>query len=425
MMKLQVFTAVCLLVAVACVVKMSPADLYTGGTLSLEWAIDSSDEIFLADLTVENPPEGPYNLVPRKALKGNIPVKAMADAISEDGRPNVERPRVRWIIGRGDAVNVAFRTGSDRLSGSSGEARHGDEWLLFVRQEPDEPLYLVRAINLMRPRETSATSAITADGKPLKTKQEVMDAVTARLALGRRLPPECRREMIDRWDKPDGGIASWSTGREGDWFLRPSDVAMMRGGFTIGVGCDYWDDPEAGDVDEDLLLTHLVVSADAAHFELLAERVRKMDHPADTDIFALLNYPGPQTEELLQSKIHSHSARRAWLFLRYGENLTDPLNQQLVGPWRLLGRRERVELDLRADQTCEVDVIETTGARRQRLEGEGYWAVKDGKLWLSRSRIQVNDKWREARREFFEPKKILATTGDAVTLEDGPPMVRP
>ena len=85
--------------------------------------------------------------------------------------------------------------------------------------------------------------------------------------------------------------------------------------------------------------------------------------------------------------------------------------------------------EFRQDHTCVVNTRPTKVTSHlpgyRPVEGKGYWAIRDGKLWIGRSHIQRNGKWSPARREFFAPKRMLNIARDYIKLEGGPPMKRP
>lgn len=146
-----------------------------------------------------------------------------------------------------------------------------------------------------------------------------------------------------------------------------------------------------------------------------------------------MNYPGKEAERILERVIESRSASdvtasRVWYYLQYRLAPEHALDKHLIGRWDILGRNERVELEFHKDHTCVVNRRPTEATRHlsayQPVDGRGFWAIRDGKLWIGRNQIQEDGKWILARREFFPPKKMLKIERDSVTLEGGPPMKR-
>ncbi len=113
--------------------------------------------------------------------------------------------------------------------------------------------------------------------------------------------------------------------------------------------------------------------------------------------------------------------------LQYCDDFSDPLNKKLIGSWHLLGRTERVELELRDDQTCSISTFphDSRGSGSRPTTGKGYWSVKDGKFWVARSHVIIRDESRPALRWFFPAKKILSYSEDLVKLENGLKMIKP
>ncbi len=361
-------------------------------------------------------------------LKQQLTASQARDATSQ-GDQQVFR------IGRNkDGVNqLHFRfADTDYWTQAGLRGEQPTEWLLFLRTD-GKSWRLFFTINLTRPRETSSTAAITAEGKALTRRVDILAATNARLKLHRKIPSSCDREMIE--DVSGRKLADWyDKTQQGDWFFSPSQMATVRGGFTIPIFNDYWDSPEAGDLDEDLHLTCLFVPADQVYAQMLLKRILESEHPSDRQLLALLNYPGAEAEKSLEKVIKSGStsgltASRLLYYLHYRRSPRHRLDTKLIGRWELRGINETVELELLQDHTCVVNTRPTKVTRHlpgyQPVEGKGYWAIRDGKLWVCRSHIQRNGNWSPARREFFESKRMLNIARDHIKLEGGPPMKRP
>ncbi len=146
---------------------LAHGDLYTDGVLSLEWLVDSSDEILLVHI-------GP---------------------LAADGQPTVNRQSAlkthkvgsRWSS---DQSFIEKRRWAVPVRGLRVE--EDEDWLLFVRAtHPDNSAsrQVFHGINLTQPLKSYSTAAITREGKPLVDRQTILDAVDARVQLNRRLPP--------------------------------------------------------------------------------------------------------------------------------------------------------------------------------------------------------------------------------------------
>lgn len=291
---------------------------------------------------------------------------------------------------------------------------------------------LAYAINLTRPRETSSTAAFTPTGDALKTKEEILAAVSARIKLNRPLPVTCDRELVEQ--RQHRQFEDWyEATRRGGWYLSTPQVAPILGGFNIYMSNQYWDNPDEGDCDEDLHLGGVLVPAEPQYAQELFQRVEAEKHPSDRDLLALLNYPGKEAERILEKTIETGTtsgltASRVLYYLRYRLAPQHPLDEKLIGRWNIRGRSERVELEFHEDHTCVINTRLTEVTRDspfyRPVDGRGFWAIRDGKLWIGRNEIQEDGKWRLARREFFPPKKMLKIERDSITLEGGPPMKR-
>lgn len=390
------------------------ADLYTGGVLSVEWLVDSSDEIYWVRL--ERPsPEEPLTIRPQEALWGDLGLETLRALLATEP----ER-LVSWGKDSDGTRRLRLHLMGGRMSNLP--AREGDEWMLFVRKTEGEPFGVVRAIWLTRPLWSSGTAAVTAAGKPLADKAAVLRAVHERLKLNRRPPEGCNRELIDRWnDNQDGVVAFYWEATKRNTLLEKSDVAAMRGGFAISISCDYWDSPQPGGLDEDLLLTHAIVPADPEYASLFSE-VKNSEPRVIHEVFALMNYP-EQAKKLWAPDGQPRGKLAKHLF--YRENSVSPLDKHLFGQWTLLGTHMHVRLDLRKDHSCSLVQVQHPGTTNER-EGacKGYWAVQDGHFWLARTHVTRNGEWFAAYREYFPPKRIEKVTPEEIVLEGGPPMKR-
>ena len=404
------------------------ADLYTGGVLSLEWIVDSSDTIVRVQLVADRQEGGKLSLDPQQVLKGELTtdkILAMFDA----------KPELFVRFSRSNGIEPKNRI-QFRLSGTphhwcpACRVHPGDQWFLFARSDKASPFQVFYAMNLHSPREFSGVAAVMSSGKALQEKKQIIAAVELRIERNHVLPKACQRDLIDRWTSRDGVLRWAEQSRRNDYFWSSIEVDSIRGGFAIDIENDYWDNPNPGDVDEDLILLQAIVPATVEFLPLLRQQVASTR--GEAAMYALLNYPGEQTEALLEEEIendslYANTARRVLTHLRYRQDFDDPLNRRLTGRWNLYGQLERVELDFHDDHTCVVNVIPVrSGASTPyRLDGRGYWSIRDGHLWIVRSHIRRAGQWKMAPRWFFSAKEILEFDDRRIVLEGGPKMARP
>lgn len=398
----------------------------------MEWLVDSSDEILVIRADEVGPSEQPGDVTPLKTLKYRQ-IRSESEALSD-----------AWFRIQKDvngAMRLQFRNSSDSPPWRNASCRgdRSSEWLVFIRNSGQQRS-VVKGINLTKPTETSWTSAITSDGRILKSKDQILKHVRNRIRLGRKLPKGCQREHIDHWmsaatHRPGslGPRMWWENVRKESGFLSAERIAEVRGGFALPVQIEYWDQPADGDLDEDLHLTFLIVPADGNSRQRLMEAIRNADFPDFHRLVALLNFPGAETDQILESVAGRRAgeyrvASRFIEYFRYVKDQESPFDERLLGKWRLAGINETVHLDFKEDLSCTIDVQLTgaTGNNRQNasIDGKGRWAVRDGKLWIARTHIRKDGKWRTGRRQFFPAKKIITLSQHAVNLEGGPPMRR-
>lgn len=371
------------------------ADFTTDDTLSIEWIVHSSDAIYL--------------------VGGSNP--------KQEGTPgqNEKMKVLREPLDQAESVlKVVNELGP-----------LGGEWLVFVRTWEDRPPNIFYRVNLTRPLTSPWTAAINAKGVPLATRSEILNVVNERLK---------RQRMSDRQR-----AVRESVDKVRDYAGDRYSLEKRLGGFLVPINCDLWDNPSQADVDyeisdEDLGLTGVVVPADPEYRDelLRAARAGKVLE-ARRVTAALINYPGPETDDLLENLIQSK--RGAWgvaqdvaWFFRYRYDLSDPLHQELVGRWELLGHRERIDITLSKDGTF----IATSFARKrsgqttQLWRGRGYWLIHDHTLTLYRhgqyrvfpGQSSNQPRWYYVPRTIFQDKPVLSNSPDTVQLEHGPPMTR-
>lgn len=409
------------------------ADLYTGGELSVEWLVDSSDEIIFIQAQEIETTEQSAGVSVERVLKSQTP--------SAQKRPNADdQPfRLRKDL-KGELRLQIKKHDPTRWQNAGWKGGRTSEWLLFIRNDGVER-WVVKGINLTYPTETSRTAAITADGNILKQKQKILTHVENRIKQQRKVPDGCVRKFIDNWKSHhthhlDHAGPKW-------WFedlrlrnvrLTNEVVAQVLGGFSVPVAIEYWDDPEAEDVDEDLHVTFVIVPADSDGKERLLKSIASSTSSlAFHQLVALLNYPGEETDAILEKNANSprgssHVAHQLLEYLRYARAPGSPWDNRLLGRWRLEGGNETVHLNFKSDHSCSIDVRPTQSTRNNKfyrpVDGKGHWAVHAGKLWISRTHIAEDGRWRKGTRQFFPPKRIVSVHSNEVKLQNGPLMKR-
>lgn len=371
------------------------ADLYTGGELSVEWLVDSSDEIVFIQAREVETSEQTRSVSIVRTLKGQT---TSAQTPQELPKPDEQPFRLEKDL-KG-VLRLQFRSNDPSLWRNAGwKGGRSSEWLLFIRTNGAKR-WVVKGINLTKPTETSRTSAITADGIVLKQKDQILKHVENRINQQHKLPIGCQRKFIDNWKSSH----THHTSQAGPqwWFedlrrkeVRLSDelVAQVLGGFAVPIAIEYWDEPGVGDADEDLHLTFAIVPADSRSKAKLMQSIKTSSTlPPFHVLVALLNYPGKETESILQKVASDHRgstllANRLLEYLRYTKNPASPLDEQLLGKWRLEGRNETVYLNFQSDHLCSIDVRPTEVTRNNEyylpIDGKGRWAVHEGKLWIA------------------------------------------
>lgn len=387
------------------------ADLTTGGALSLEWLVDSSDAVYLIWLREETQPDTHFLAERENALK----IPADAEAVEQ-----IHHVIDQWQVPR----YYQPRRNSD-------PARNGDQWLVFIRTWEEKPPTIVAQINLTRPLERSATAAINADGVPLSDKRQILQAITERVGLNRQLSGRAR-QVREHVDKGPRGFSPF-----GD----PAPLESSLGGLQITIDCDLWAKHHPPDEhgyhihNEDLLLQSLIIPADPKYHQQLLQAVRQrhplLRHPLfeNRATFYLVNYPGEETERVLEELPPGVAKRVLWYF-KFRHEISDPLNDDLVGRWRLVGQRELIDLTLNDDNTFTASgftrPLQEGEAAQYLWQGKGYWVVRDKQLTLWRQHfLHPKRGWMDAHyRTIFEDKGVVEMSPERVVLEEGPLMLK-
>jgi|GEM_PF-6105554 len=410
-MNRYLFIALVSALVVLLVTYSTRGDLYTDGVLSLDWRVDSADEIHHVRFVIPETPDGAY-VEPIKVYKPRSGKTAL------------------------DLEDLA------RLRPA--ETKRPSERILFINLDEDNKPIVVRRINLDNPMDYYRTAAFTTEGKPIRERDAILKAVEARVQLGRKLPPNCHPFVIADLLKYTGDRQHHAPPT--DPFEGKNPLAYYIGGKLVKIDCNDWDYDYVGPDCPDTWICVMVLPIEPEDHERLIAAALKGNTPKGTPqychpVACLVNFPGEKTEACLReiandrSPDRTHDARTAWHVLSYFHYRTktdDPLSEKLVGRWRLNGRRERIDIQLAADGSFTAEAADfdqhpyTRENPRRTWQGKGYWVVRDGKMSLMRTdgKYWNRDSWYEAIREIFRDKTILKIAETEVDLENGPPMTR-
>ncbi|WP_442511624.1 hypothetical protein SH528x_003306 [Novipirellula sp. SH528] len=385
---------------------VASADLYTGHIASLEWKAHSSDAVLLVSVQSTSAEEATTKLIDVFAREG--------DEVS-------------------DAKSIANGWETPLRFGYQKDWKPDGDWLLFVRRWDDKEPTIDHEVFLKNPRQASWMSAVTADGKVLEDKQQILSVIKNRLAEGGRMTERQRdaRLLVDRGKHP----FSYQSESRGT----PDEVTPWLGGFHITADIDIWDDPEdKRSFDESLWVNYITVPADEAYREEIFDYWISYLSESDDErrritpgypLFALVNYPGERTEQLL---LHLQAVQRylfdaqsALRYLRFHESEFDEDDQKLIGSWVLTTSSQRVQFDL-------MDNHELVAHRRpvpfphpskhqREWFAKGRWNLHYGKLRLMGTDLRLATSNRMHRQDAPLPQlfhlPIVGITDDAITFE--------
>jgi hypothetical protein len=288
------------------------------------------------------------------------------------------------------------------------------------------------------------TAAFTRNGTPMRERDAILKATKARIALGRTLPPRFDQTSVEAKIEQAPSSGRRVCPSDAYPFGDPAPLEQYLGGMLVRISCDDWDDPDNGPYDADTWLNVAVVPVEPDDHERLIKAVRLGEEYKGSPRFChplpcLVNFPGKRTEEFLREVQQDPKARRnddsiiaAYLlcYFHYRLEVTDPMNEELVGSWRLEGQRERIDIELEKDNTFAATAWDfrrdpdTKEMPCRTWRGKGCWVVRDGKLSIFRSHYRIRDKWYTNEREIFAHKPIVKVAEKAVVLKGGPPMTR-
>jgi hypothetical protein len=183
-------------------------------------------------------------------------------------------------------------------------------------------------------------------------------------------------------------------------------VAFWLAGFQKPVDIDLWDQPKDDrSFDEDLWVRSLTIPADEEYRkDLFAFWTKQLTPVAEESrrasigfpLMALINYPGEQTEQLLEqlatSSGHDFSARLALRYLRFYQEPPDRHDPRLIGSWSYVGRTERVQFDLMDDfqLLAHRRPIPYPHPSKHQREwwSKGRWNLHHGRLWMMSTELR-------------------------------------
>lgn len=238
--------------------------------LSLECLVDSSDIICISRLELTDAKKREGRFHDTAAIKGAI----------DDATVNAELEY--WKLPH--------------------SADDGDEWLLFLEKYANSTLEILHGINLTRPLQSFSTAAVTKNLIALPDKKCILRAVKSRMAEGRRLTT---RDTFNWTADPHQARNDRILQEYLGCFRRPPRHTY----------CHYWDYPGPYDYDTGI---YVVVPADPEYRDQLLAIVKNdKDEGVTTDaLYALANYPGPETVAALQ-KYRKGEDKRAQEVLEY------------------------------------------------------------------------------------------------------------
>lgn len=390
------------------------ADLYTGHIASLEWKSHSSDAVLVVSVD---------------SRSSDPPTVRLVDVFSRPGDSlrNAESVAKSWKAPR--------PTDYEKASSDRKGWRPDGDWLLFVRRWENRAPTIDHVVFLENPLQASWMSAVTAQGRLLVERQAIIDVVRGRLGNGEPITAHERlaRSLVDKGERQP---RDWSRAEPNS-----ETVGTWLGGFHIPVDISAWDAPDdVRSFDEDLWIRRIIVPADVSYRDqVLAYWTngwnRKVGSPShsnpDYPVFALVNYPGERTEQLLVRMSHvdayKSDAKVALQYLRFYEPEFDEQDRRLVGSWVLTAKTERFQLDLLNDYELIVErrpIPFPNSSKDERVWfAKGRWNLHRGKLYLMANRLRLSTMDRfmhqAARLPALEGLAVINVASDAITLENG------
>lgn len=388
---------------------LAHADLYTGQIASLEWKVHSSDLVLL--VSVESTSSGEFAIELLDQFARDNKEAADAASLAAAWEPP-QRYRHDW--------------------------KPDGDWLLFVRRWNDEDPTVDHTVYLENPLQASRMSAVTAEGKVLEERQEILAVINDRLARGESMTERQRlaRRLVDQGSLP-------SIRQRKEELRATHQIEPWLGGFQIPADISLWDKIDSDrSFNESLWVNHLTVPADAAYGKIVfdywtndvrmseQERQKTAGSASRYPLGALVNYPGEQTEELLEKLM----VTRQYLdpvhvlnYLRFHEPKFDADDRQLVGSWIATSSVGQIQFDLMANHEllahCRPSPFPHSNKHEREWIAKGRWNLHHGILrFLGTSlRVGSSDRFRQQsspRQLLFHPH-VVRVSKDKIVMEDG------
>jgi hypothetical protein len=367
-----------LVVCLGCVVTCgkAQADLYTTNAASLEWKVDSADEVYLAEVVEDA--DAKFGLRFRILESW----KAKRELITF---PHETVHRCQ--LGR-------------CLDPHSPFAAIGNRWLIFVRGDGDQAR-VSGAISLSHPTADWTFAAISGFGngedRVLTKSEEIIDRVKQRIVLDRPLPIDCDPDLTDHLI---GGR------------LSEIPLGSWLGGKLLNVSIMRWDESNEFGNDHDMLVSCLLVPPDVPRGEASGQLSTADVH--ETELIYLNSSSGE--------------------FFRHGN--PEQNNSSLIGAWQCALPDRTLTITFHHRLTClylmeikdqaENSYLTSNGGR---VFGAGTWTVHQGVLNLRKNR-QVEGRWHRGRswmrhgEDDLPRGRIVSESETEFQLADGTKFVR-
>lgn len=102
------------------------------------------------------------------------------------------------------------------------------------------------------------------------------------------------------------------------------------------------------------------------------------------------------------------------------EAMGDPVKRQLVGRWRINGKRETIDVSFESDGKFTADCFDVPGIdteeRKLIWQGKGDWSVRDKSLSVKRTHVWSRVYWSENAREIYNGRPVLDITPTKIIL---------
>jgi hypothetical protein len=352
------------------------ADLYTTNAASLEWKVDSADEVFLAEVIVDADVKFGSRFKIIETLKANRELSTFPHETVH-----------RCQLGR-------------CLDPRSPFSAMGSRWLIFVRGNGNNAR-VTGAISLSHPTADWTFAAISGFGKGeervLTETEEIIDRVKQRIALDRPLPIDCDPDLTDHLV---GGR------------LFDLPLATWLGGKLLNVSIMRWDDPNEFGDDHDMLVSSLLVPSDVPQGDASGQISL-----ADVHETELIYLDGSSSD-----------------FFRHGQ---PELNKSsLIGTWQCELPDRMLTITFHHRLTCLYSMEMKDQANNAYLAsnggtvfGAGTWTVHRGFLNLRKNR-RVEGRWHRGRswmrhgEDDLPRGRIVSETDTEFQLADGTKFVR-